>query len=194
MGKNIKEILIMTYKKKIRFAIFSVIVITIGIVIAVFIGYRKIFNTQDRLLSVIEDNANISIGKVHHISTRNGIKEWSLEARTAKVVNSEKKILLEEIDAIFFMKDGKKVYLTSEHGVLKTDTNDIECTGNVVVRFETYRLETATMNYDHSKRTIFSRVPVNISSKLSDLTADTMSFDLDTKKAFFNGNVKGYFQ
>ncbi len=181
-------------KKKMRFAIFSVIIITIAIVITIFIGYRKVLNKNDTILSVIKDNANISIGKVHHISTRNGIKEWSLDARTAKVVNSEKKILLEEIDAIFFMKDGGKVYLTSDHGVLNSDTNNIECTGTVIIKFEDYRLETDILNYDHSKRTIFSRVPISISSKLSDLTADTMSFNLDTRKAFFNGNIKGYFQ
>ncbi len=187
--------MIMAYnKKKLRFAFFSVIIITIGIVIAVFVGYRKILNKNDNVLSVIKDNANISIGKVHHISTRNGIKEWILDARTAKVVNSEKKILLEEIDVIFFMKDGKKVYLKSEHGILKTDTNDIECKGNVVITFEDYKLETDILNYDHNRRTMFSRVPVNISRKLSTLTADTMSFNLDTRKAFFNGNIKGFFQ
>ncbi len=176
-----------------RFAIFSVIIITVGIVIAVFIGYKKILNKNSNVLSVIKDNANISIGKVHHISTRNGIKEWSLDARSARVVNSENKINLEEIDVIFFMKDGNKVYLTSDHGILKTDTNDIECKGNVVIKFEDYILETDTLHYDHSLRTIVSRVPINIRRRLSELTADTMSFNLDTKKAFFNGNVKGYF-
>jgi len=181
-------------RKKTRFLILSIMIITAGIVVTIFIGYRKILNRNDKFLSVIEDNANISIGKVHHISTRNGIKEWSLDARTARVVNSEKKILLEKIDAIFFMKDDSKLYLSSEHGVLKTDTNDIECTGNVVIKFADYRLETDILNYDHNRRTISSKVPVKISSKLSDLTADTMSFNLDTKKAFFNGNVKGYFQ
>ena len=74
---------------------------------------------------------------------------------------------------------------------LKTDSNDIEVNGDVVIRNADYRLETETIFYGHEERTINSKVPVVISGPSFNLVADSLQIDLNKKNALFKGNIKG---
>jgi len=87
-----------------------------------------------------------------------------------------------------------KVYLTADEGVLKTDSNDIELTGNVILKNENYRLKTENLCYNHRTRVFSSEVPVKITGAGFDLAADSVSFDLNTNKTVFEGSVKGNFR
>ena len=181
--------------KNKRLKIFLVVIILLSLVVisAVFIGYRLILNKEGKFISSLHSKANISISKVYQTATRDGIKEWSLEAKSAYYIDATKQANLQDVVVTFFLKDGGKVYLTADQGILKTDSNDIEVTGDVVVRNETYRLTTKKLNYEYTKRIIFSKVPVEIVADSLNLAADSMSFDLNTKKTMLEGNVKGSF-
>ncbi|KKL73270.1 hypothetical protein LCGC14_2076620, partial [marine sediment metagenome] len=73
--------------RKLKLLLGTVILVTLGIIISVFVGYRRLLNQQDNLISVIQrSKANISIGKVHHTATRNGKKAWTLKAVSARVM------------------------------------------------------------------------------------------------------------
>ena len=58
--------------KKLRIFFLIVILMTIGTVVAIFIGYRKISNAPEMLLSSIKDGANLSLGKIRQTATRDG--------------------------------------------------------------------------------------------------------------------------
>ena len=179
--------------KKIKFFLLSVILITSGIIIAVFVGYRRILNHNNIFVPPIHGEANIAMQNVNHTATRNGIKEWNLSAESACLIDKKKQMVLKKLSVVFFMKEGKEVYLTAEQGIFKTDSNDIEVTENVVVKNDGYKLQTEKLNYRHSKRILFSKVPVKITGASSHLAADSMSFDLNTNKTLFEGNVEGFF-
>ena len=182
-----------TKNKRLKIFLVAIIFLSLGVISAVFIGYRLILNKEDKFISSLHSKANISIDKVYQTATRDGIKEWSLEAKSAYYIDATKQANLQDVIVTFFLKDGGKVYLTADQGILKTDSNDIEVTGDVVVRNETYRLTTKKLNYEHTKRIIFSKVPVEIVGDSLNLAADSMSFDLNTKKTMLEGNVKGSF-
>ncbi len=179
--------------KYYKLFLFSVIVIILCVVLAVFVGYRRILNKHEGLISSIQSKANISIGRVHQTATRNGITEWSLDARSAHYIDAKKQAVLQDLSVTFFLKDGKKIYLTANQGNLKTDSNDIEVTGNVVVKNESYRLKTEKLHYEHGGRIIFSKVPVEIIGDSFNIAADSMSFDLNTSKTLLEGKVEGTF-
>ncbi|MBL7180854.1 MAG: LPS export ABC transporter periplasmic protein LptC [Desulfobacterales bacterium] len=179
--------------RKLKLVLVSLVLATLGIIATVFIGYRHILNKDADLISAITKKANIAIGKFHHTATRDGIKEWTLDARTAQVINAQNQAIFQDPTVIFFMKDNTQVYLTADHGILHTDSNDIEVSGNVVVKNENYRLTTEKLNYQHVQRIIFSRVPVKIVSASSQLTADSMSHDINANQTVFKGNIKGAF-
>ncbi|UCE53407.1 MAG: LPS export ABC transporter periplasmic protein LptC [Desulfobacterales bacterium] len=177
--------------KKIKLILLSIILITVGIIIVVYLGFRRISDTPELILSTIQDGANLSIGRIQQTATRDGKREWSLEATSAHYIETEKQVILKDLAVTFFLDDNSEVYLTAQKGVLNTDSNDIEVSGNVVIKKDNYRLTTEQLNYDHKQRIIITKVPVTISGNSTNILADSAIFDLNTKKVRLEGNVEG---
>jgi len=157
--------------KRLKLFFLAFIVIALAAVIAVFINYRRILENPEKLISSFPMDSNLSIGKIHQTSTKNGVKEFSLDAASAYYTASKKTVVLKDLSVTFFLKNKQEVYLTANKGILKTDSKDIEITGNVIVKNESSRLFTNSYQ----------------------LTADRMSLDLNTNKTVFEGRVEGAF-
>jgi LPS export ABC transporter protein LptC len=54
-------------------------------------------------------------------------------------------------------------------------------------------LRTEALDYDHQKRLLTSQTDVRITSSGSEITAETFSYDLNTRQAVLDGNVRGVF-
>jgi len=179
--------------KKLKIFLLSIVAIALCSIIAVFIGYRRILNITNNPILSIQNQASLSINRIHQTATRNGIIEWSLDASSAQYINSEKQAILKDLSATFFLKDKSELYLTANHGILKIDSNDIETSGNVVVINGNYRLQTENLYYEHQNRKIISKVPVQLTGNSFHFLADSMSFDLKTKQTLLKGRVEGVF-
>jgi len=176
--------------KKLSIVLVLVMLVTIGIVAAVFIGYRRVVSAPEQLLSSIKEGANLSLGKIRQTATRDGKKEWSLEAGSAHYVENEKKAVLKDLSITYFLKDNREIYLEAEEGILQTDTNDIEFSGNVVIRNEDYQLRTRRLSYEHERRLIFSNDPVQVSGESVNLSARLLKYDLNLNKLLLSGNIE----
>jgi LPS export ABC transporter protein LptC len=179
-----------TKNKKLSVILLLVILVTIGIITTVFIGYKQVVTAPEQLLSSIKDGANLSLGKIRQTATRNGKKEWSLEAGSAHYIEKDKTAVLKDLFITYFLKDNREVYLEAEEGILQTDTNDIEFSGNVVIRNEDYQLRTRRLSYEHERRLIFSKDPVQISGEAVELSAKSIEYDLNLNKIILAGNVE----
>jgi LPS export ABC transporter protein LptC len=179
--------------KNLKIVILSVILIIFGIIVAIFMNYRKMLDRSDISLSSFKQDAQLSLNRVRQIATRNGIKEWRLDAGSAQYNNESKQALLEDLSVTFFLQDGRQLDMTAKEGSVKTDSNDITASGNISVVFGQYRMNTESLHYEHGRRVISAQTPVRIQGDSFDLTADTMSFDLNTKRTALTGNVRGIF-
>ena len=166
-----------------------IIILVVGTIAAVFVGYRRVYNAPEMLISSIKDGANLSLGKIKQTATRDGKKEWSLEAGSAHYIENEKKAVLKDLFVTYYLKDGREVYLDADQGILNTDTNDIEFSGHVVVRNDQYRLLTDRLNYEKARGLIFCNEPVQIEGNSARITADSLTFDLNANKIVLTGNV-----
>jgi len=175
--------------KKLSIFLLLVIVLVIGTVVAVFIGYRRVSSAPEMLLSSIKDGADLSLGKIRQTATKDGRKEWSLEAGSADYNEDEKKAVLKKIFITYYLKDNREVYLEADQGILHTATNDIEFSGNVVIKNEGYRLETQRLNYEHNRQLIFNNDPVHISGTDAEVSANSLKYDLKNNQVFLDGNV-----
>jgi LPS export ABC transporter protein LptC len=182
-----------THQKKLKFFLISIIFLTFGVILTVFLQYRHVLEKNDTLVSIVQSKANVSIGKAHQTATQNGRKQWSLDAASADYMDKKKQAIFKDLSVIFFLKDKTEVYLTANRGILKTDSNDMEMHGNVVVKNTSYKLRCENLYYAHKKRIIFSKVPVNITGDSFELAADSMSLNLNTNRTLFEGKVKGIF-
>jgi LPS export ABC transporter protein LptC len=161
----------------------------IGTIVAIFIGYRRVSSAPEMLLSSIKGGADLSLGKIHQTATREGRKEWSLEAGSADYIENEKKAVLKKVFITYYLEDNREVYLDADQAILNTETNDIEFSGNVVVRNEDYRLKTERLDYRHAERLIFSDLPVHITGADAEIFANSLKYDLKNNQIALNGNV-----
>jgi len=177
--------------KKLKLILLSVIFVGLGVTLAVFISHRRMSGKEKNIVSDIRNNANISIGKAHQTATRNGIKEWNLDAASVNYMVKKNQAIFQDLSITFYLKNKTEVYLTANKGILKIDSNDMEILGNVVVKNSIYRLKTENLFYRHNQRIIFSKVPVKVSGAAFNLVADSMSLNLNTNKTMFEGKVQG---
>jgi len=177
--------------KKLKLILLSAIVSALGITLAVFITHRNSLDKKVHVVTNIRNKANISIGKAHQTSIKNGIKEWNLEASSVNYMDDNNQAIFQDLFITFYLKDKSEVYLTANKGILNIDSNDMEIFGNVVVKSATYLLKTENLFYRHNRRIIFSKVPVTVIGDAFELAADSMSLNLNTNKTMFEGKVQG---
>lgn len=177
-------------RKKITIALIAFSFITTAVIAGVFIKNRYLSQDPVKLITSIQKNVSLAIGNIHQVSTRDGVKEWILDARSAHVIDETKQLMLEDVTVVYFIKNGKEVRLTASRGVLKTETKDIEVTGRVLLTYSDYTLETEQMNYDHGHRILFSQTPVKIIGNDINLAADSMKYDLTANQTWFQRNVE----
>jgi len=156
--------------------------LTVGMIVSVFIGYRQVSNAPELLFTSIKEGANLSLGKIRQTSTRDGKKEWNY-------MEAEKKVELKNLSVIYFLEDNREVYLKADQGILQTDTNDIEFSGNVVIRNEEYQMKTEHLNYEHDRRIIICDESIRILGQGGELTAESAEYDLNADKVVLKGNV-----
>jgi len=179
--------------KQIKFFLLFVIGISFFSLISVFVSYQSVLEEPKKLIKSLPEGASIVLNKIHHIAKRDGKKELELKALSANYVASKEKLVLQDLETTFYLENGKTAYLTSDRGVLDTKSNDIEVTGNVVLKNENYELFTEKLIYSHEKRILKSVMPVKIVGESSTLTAESMIYDLNTNKLQFEGKVSGAF-
>ncbi|MGE0086958.1 MAG: LPS export ABC transporter periplasmic protein LptC [Desulfococcaceae bacterium] len=181
--------------KGIKIFLFSLMVIIFCAVLFVFAGYRRIRDKSAEFVSSAREGAGMTLSRVYQTASRDGVPAWKLNADSVYYMNEGNQAVFENPFLIFFLKDNRQASLKAGRGTLKTDSNDLEMKGNVLMESDIWTLETGELKYRHDKKLFFSDVPVKIreNSRDMELSADSATLDLDAGKAVFKGNVKGTF-
>jgi len=156
---------------------------------AAYYGFRQEPETMVKTVPK-DQGGDISLNHIHHIASRDGIKEWILDAESAQYQRTENKTVLKHISATFFLKDSRTIHLTSRDGTLLTETKDLEVSGGVVVRSGPYELKTERLHYDHKNRSISTDGRVVMKGRGVDLTGKGLVFSLHTERAIIKDDVE----
>lgn len=180
-------------RKKTPLKLFLVIgiLVSAAVIVYIFMGYRRMINNPEKLISMARDGASVSLEKFRQTATRNGVKEWYLDADSAKYIDKNRQALFENLSMVFYLANEKKISLSADKGVLQTESNNIDVTGNVVVSDGKYRLATDNLSYNYAQRELVSQTPVKITGDALHLTADSVVYSLNNNKTYFKGNVRG---
>jgi LPS export ABC transporter protein LptC len=163
-----------------------------GVVLTLFIGYRTDSNPRQLIgSSLVQDDATIAVDRVHQTSTKNGVKEWSLDAASAQFIEKDRQAVFDELSMTFFMKNGTLVKLSADKGYLDTDTRDMRVDGDVVADDGELKILTETLDYESGRRVLVANKPVRIFGRAFHVNADSAWYDLSSRKTTFEGNVKG---
>ncbi len=182
-----------SHTKMIKFLLIGIIAVIIGIIGLVYIHHHLKADNGELILSTIQKKADISMGTVHQTAVKDGIIQWSLDAESANFMATEKKALFQKVSAIFFLKENNKINLSAQKGILETNTNNIEVTGNVVATNKKYQIKTEKLQYKHNERIIHTNELVTITGGSVNFSADSFFFNIDTGQTILEGNVEGTF-
>jgi len=178
---------------KVKIVLYCLIGVMVGGIGFGLVGYHRLREEPRVLLSVLPKNRDVSLNHIHHVATRDGIKEWTLDAQSAQYQKADNKTFFKEIFATFFLKYDKTVQVNGRDGVLLTDTKDMEVWGDVVVRTGPYELNTDKLRYEHKTQIISTDTPIVIKGDSMEITGDSMIFNLQTEQVVVWGRVKAVF-
>ena len=176
--------------KKLKIFLLLTIFVILGGIIGIYLGFKEDPQVTESEAPYVEPSATLSIGKIHQTANRNGKKEWSLEADSAHYIEEDNQMILKDLKVVFFLKDNSEINLKADQGVLKIDSNDIEVSGNVVLKNQEYNLVTEKLAYAHDQHLLHSNTRATIFSRSTQLTADSMALDLNAKKLTLEGRVE----
>jgi len=176
-----------------QYGIVGLMLVVLGGTWAAYCGLRQ--GPETMVSTVPKDQGeDINLSQIHHVASRDGIKEWILDADSAQYQRTENKTVLRHISATFYLKDSRSIHLTSRDGILLTETKDLEVSGDVVVRSGPFELNTERLHYDHKNRSIFTDGRVVMKGRGMDLTGKGLVFSLNTERALIKGDVEALFK
>ena len=158
------------------------------------LGDQPFRKGPEDLVSISPESKDVSLNRIHHVATRDGVKEWILDAESAEYDKAENKTIFTHVAATFFLKDGGHIQLTSRYGVLLTDTKDMEASKDVVVRSGAYELKTQRLFYNHESRSISTDGPIVVKGNGVKVSGESMLFSLNTERAVLRGAVEAVFE
>jgi LPS export ABC transporter protein LptC len=174
---------------KTRIVLYCLMVVTVAAIGFALTSHPRPKKKPVALESVMPKKSDVCLNHIHHVATRDGVKEWMLDAESAQYEKAGSKTVFKDICATFFLEGGRDVTLSSSDGVLLTDTKDMEIWGEVVARSGSYQLNTNRIRYDHKAQVLSTTTPIVIKGKGLEITGDRMTFDLQTEHVVVQGKV-----
>jgi len=126
----------------------------------------------------------------HLVSTIKGVKQWELYSRTARLYQDRKQAYVDDVYVEYF-KDGKiSSTLTSDKGVIQTETHDTVAQGHVELIAENgAKLETDKLQWDGANESIHTESRVHIYKGADEITAVGMVSDAKLNNIKFKNDV-----
>lgn len=181
-------------KRRIKFTLAAVVLLGVSAVAWSFFQFHSARGKLEQAVPEIAAKAVMALSNVSQTATRDGVVQWKLDAASAELEADTGKMILQSPEVLFFMEDGTEIHMTALQGTLHTRSNDMDIEGNVSLRNSRYTLKTDTLSYNHERRILQAGTTVHISGEALQLTAATMTYDLNTNQAVFEGRVKGTLQ
>ena len=127
--------------------------------------------------------ADIKLDRLRYTETREGVKEWELEAASAQYFKDDGSVVFEKVRAAFFGKNEQTYSLEGEKGRLNTQTRAVEAFDGVkLVTSDGYRLETGSLRYQADKRELITGDPVEMNGPQGKITGTGMIVHLDQQR------------
>ena len=139
--------------RKLRSFLGIIILGSLGVV--GFMTWRTLAPPQQKVETAKEPatSADLKLDRVRYTETREGVKEWELEAISAQYFKEESTVFFDKVKATFFGKNGQRYVLVGEKGKFNTQTKAIEVFNGVTLSSsDGYQMRTRSLKYMAEKK------------------------------------------
>ena len=134
--------------------------------------------------------ADLKLDRLHYTETREGVKEWELEATSAAYFEKENMVVLEKVRAVFYGKERQSYILVGERGRFHTQTKVIEVYGGVKIdSSDGYHLRTQSLKYQADQRELRTSDPVEMRGPDLHVNGVGMIVELNSQRVTISGGV-----
>lgn len=135
--------------------------------------------------------ADIKIEKARYVETRDGRKEWELEADSAQYFKDDAVTVFENVKVVFYSTSGISYVLKGDRGRLKNDSKNMEISGHVeVASADGYKLVTDSLIYKDDVKQISTKDKVSFTGHGIDIQGTGLLADMVKETVFVLANVK----
>ena len=180
--------------QRIRLIRWLIVLGMLGTVFALFAG-AKLHSVNSLLPAVIAqatcDVAKISLNNFDYCDVREGNTRWMLRATGAQYFDDRQETVLSQVSAEFYLKDGGTIELKGDEGILHNDSNNMEVSGNVRVRYDSnYTLVTERLLYDREKELIHTAAEVFLKGQGITLKGEGMRLEIARRTMCILKNIE----
>lgn len=166
-------------------------ILILGGIIVMFSRNRQQAPSDQSGISTENRNETIALEGIHHTDIRNGMKYLELDAESGDWQLEENSAYLTMLDATFFEDDGERVFLSAESGTWMRDSNDLEVSGNVVLKNSQCEMQTDDLIFNENEQIFVTESHVEMCCLSLCQEADGMTFSRDTGKFELHRNIRG---
>jgi LPS export ABC transporter protein LptC len=128
-------------------------------------------------------SADLRLDRVHYTETREGVKEWELEATSAVYRKEGDTVILEKIRATFYGRNQESYHLVGEKGRFNTQTKVIEVYDGVEIdSSDGYHMRTRSLKYQSDQKEIQTSDPVELEGPTLRVEGVGMVVDLNRER------------
>jgi len=179
----------MKFKK--RFIVIALVIITVISAAVIIMVIEKSNSSQSQNLKIMTDNVDLQVKDVNYTDVGDSGLKWEIKANSAKYMKNENLAIFEHVRIKLVMQDGKSFVMTGDKGILKTDTKDMEISGNVeVVSDRGDHLNTDNLKYSGSEQRIYTEAPVKMENDRMQVKGVGMTLSLNDKDVSLLSKVK----
>jgi LPS export ABC transporter protein LptC len=176
-----------------RAVIITMVIAIVVSVAAVIMIMESRESSQGPLLKIMSDNVDLQVKNINYTDVGDSGLKWEIKADSAKYVKSENLAMFDQVRVKLVMEDGRAIIMTGDKAKLRTDTKDMEISGNVkIVSDKGDNLTTDILKYSGSERRIYTDAPVKMDSPRMQVRGVGMSISLDDKDVALLSRVKAH--
>lgn len=167
--------------KKIQFILIAIAFFTVILVMVSLVRNTSPPENTKPMKNLPPQGVAMQLSNVHYEQIdQHGFKEWALDAQSAQVFESEKKVALKKLEVIFFSAEEKGFTLVADQGELYTDSKDVIVSGNVVTTTDQgFQIESDSLKYSSQDRTISTTDRVTLRGNNMVMKGKGMVIDVD---------------
>ena len=138
---------------------------------------------EDILLKIMSEKIDLQVKDVHYTEVGDPDSIWEINADTARYARKDKLVFFDNIRVKLIMSDGRTFVMTGNSGHLRTDTRDMEISGNVEVTSDKGdRFITDHLNYSSSDKKVYTDKRVTMKNPRIEISGIGMTLFMETEK------------
>jgi LPS export ABC transporter protein LptC len=175
-------------------------IIIITMVIAIVVSVAAVImimdsreSSQGPPLMIMSDNVDLQVKNINYTDVGDSGLKWEIKAYSAKYLKSENLAMFDQVRVKLVMEDGRVIIMTGDKAKLRTDTKDMEISGNVkIVSDKGDNLTTDILKYSGSERRLYTEAAVTMENDRMQVRGVGMNISLENKDVALLSRVKAH--